>query len=88
MSMITVDGSIFLLREKFEHFECNLPRSATAKERRKTFIKKAALNFEIQRGFFLILTNYLIKLNKTPAATAEPITPATLGPIACISKKL
>ena len=23
----------------------------------------------------------------TPAATAEPITPATLGPIACINKK-
>jgi hypothetical protein len=52
MTMITVDGSIFLLHEKFEHFECNLPRSATAKERRKTFIKKAALNFKIQRGFF------------------------------------
>ena len=24
----------------------------------------------------------------TPAATAEPITPATFGPIACISRKL
>ena len=27
-------------------------------------------------------------LRSTPAATAEPITPATLGPIACISRKL
>ena len=25
---------------------------------------------------------------KTPAATAEPMTPATLGPMACISRKL
>ena len=25
---------------------------------------------------------------RIPAATAEPITPATLGPIACISRKL
>ena len=27
-------------------------------------------------------------VSNTPAATAEPITPATLGPIACISRKL
>ena len=27
-------------------------------------------------------------MSRNPAATAEPITPATLGPIACISKKL
>ena len=26
--------------------------------------------------------------NNTPAATAEPMTPATLGPMACINKKL
>ena len=26
--------------------------------------------------------------NKIPAATAEPITPDTLGPIACIKRKL
>ena len=25
--------------------------------------------------------------SRKPAATAEPITPATLGPIACISRK-
>lgn len=25
--------------------------------------------------------------SKTPAATAEPITPATFGPIACMSRK-
>ncbi len=35
--------------------------------------------------FFYIYPN---KLNKTPAATAEPITPATFGPMACINKKL
>ena len=28
------------------------------------------------------------KVNMTPAATAVPITPATLGPSACINKKL
>ncbi len=28
------------------------------------------------------------KLSRTPAATAEPMTPATLGPMACISRKL
>ena len=26
--------------------------------------------------------------SKAPAATAEPITPATFGPIACMSRKL
>ena len=31
---------------------------------------------------------YKNKRSKIPAATAEPITPATLGPIACMSKKL
>lgn len=30
----------------------------------------------------------LITLRRTPAATAEPITPATFGPIACIRRKL
>ena len=29
---------------------------------------------------------YTKKPSKTPAATADPITPATFGPIACISK--
>ena len=28
------------------------------------------------------------KPSKAPAATAEPMTPATFGPIACISRKL
>src|SRR5690554_1921631 len=31
--------------------------------------------------------NQLSSLIITPAATAEPITPATFGPIACISRK-
>ena len=29
---------------------------------------------------------YIKNPNRIPAATAEPITPATFGPIACISK--
>lgn len=29
---------------------------------------------------------YIRKLSSVPAATAEPITPATLGAMACISK--
>lgn len=32
--------------------------------------------------------DYPKKLSRIPAATAEPITPATLGPIACIRRKL
>jgi hypothetical protein len=36
----------------------------------------------------LFLFYYLQTQSKTPAATAEPITPATFGPIACINKKL
>ena len=30
--------------------------------------------------------DYIKNPSKIPAATAEPITPATLGPIACINK--
>ncbi len=29
---------------------------------------------------------YIKNPNKIPAATAEPITPATFGPMACINK--
>ena len=32
------------------------------------------------------IKNYPQIASNTPAATAEPMTPATLGPIACISK--
>mgnify|MGYP003304407403 CR=1 FL=1 len=34
----------------------------------------------------LIVISYPKILNSNPAATAEPITPATFGPIACINK--
>lgn len=37
-------------------------------------------------AFFIVLIYYPKNPNKIPAATAEPITPATFGPIACISK--
>ena len=30
--------------------------------------------------------NYIKNPSKIPAATAEPITPATFGPMACINK--
>ena len=37
---------------------------------------------------FLIAIAYPNRVSNTPAATAEPMTPATLGPMACISRKL
>jgi|GEM_PF-3131839 len=40
--------------------------------------------FHYQQNFFA----YIKKLSKIPAATAEPITPATLGAMACISRWL
>ena len=33
-----------------------------------------------------ILLPYIKNPNRIPAATAEPITPATFGPIACINR--
>ena len=53
-------------------------------------------NLNQQRLKFFPFTQYLghsVQVypniaNRIPAATAEPITPATLGPIACMSKKL
>ena len=38
-------------------------------------------------GFFLLCTYAPNTLRTKPAATAEPITPATFGPIACMSRK-
>ena len=35
-----------------------------------------------------VLFNHPRTESRTPAATAEPITPATFGPIACMSRKL
>ena len=36
--------------------------------------------------FWFYMVDYPSMLRRIPAATAEPITPATLGPIACINK--
>ena len=36
--------------------------------------------------FPLHIASYPKKLRSTPAATAEPITPATFGPMACIRR--
>ena len=42
----------------------------------------------MRNTFFIIILqmDYIKNPSKIPAATAEPITPATLGPIACINK--
>ena len=46
-------------------------------------------SFAIGSKVCLIILNYIgRKAKRIPAATAEPITPATLGPIACIKRKL
>lgn len=59
--------------------------------------KKSAINGDPLTALFLleavdvclIILNYSgRKAKRIPAATAEPITPATLGPIACIKRKL
>ena len=44
---------------------------------------------EKERPFVLLGSSHrsqLKKPNSTPAATAEPITPATFGPMACINR--
>ncbi|KAA4562063.1 hypothetical protein F3B51_18245, partial [Bacteroides ovatus] len=38
------------------------------------------------RSYLLYNVSYIKNPSRIPAATAEPITPATFGPIACISK--
>ena len=35
----------------------------------------------------MLVSNYARNARRIPAATALPITPATLGPIACINRK-
>lgn len=37
--------------------------------------------------FYIFFVYYVQRANRMPAATAEPITPATFGPIACIKRK-
>ena len=34
----------------------------------------------------IVQTDYIKNPSKIPAATAEPITPATFGPMACINR--
>lgn len=36
--------------------------------------------------YIYLQSSYFKKASNIPAATAEPITPATFGPIACINK--
>lgn len=43
-------------------------------------------NSLFNRELFIKEGFYIKKLNKVPAATAEPITPDTFGAIACISR--
>lgn len=54
------------------------------------FIKKQIGSIQKIFDTVIYLYNNIIYpniLSKTPAAMADPITPATFGPIACISKK-
>lgn len=37
--------------------------------------------------FYIFFVYYVQRASRMPAATAEPITPATFGPIACIKRK-
>lgn len=48
--------------------------------RRKTILYRSCIKSTEK------LPVYIKNPNKIPAATAEPITPATFGPIACINK--
>ena len=57
-------------------------RKSSANYLRQKKVESVTLNF-----FYTYMLHYPKKLNNIPAATAEPITPATLGPIACISRK-
>lgn len=43
-------------------------------------------NLEFSPDCVIRWADYPKKLNSTPAATAEPITPATFGPMACIRR--
>lgn len=58
----------------------------TPKETWQSKDKKKLMSCDIN-FFYCINVSYPKNDNKIPAATAEPITPATLGPMACISKK-
>ena len=48
--------------------------------------KKGVSRNEKHLFIYLGQTDYIKNPSKIPAATAEPITPATFGPIACINK--
>ena len=43
---------------------------------------------QMRNTFFamIVQTDYIKNPSKIPAATAEPITPATFGPMACINR--
>ena len=65
-------------------------------ERQKKFGKlpktKKKVDVTMTSTFFILSIKFILhypkKDSNIPAATAEPITPATLGPMACISRKL
>ena len=59
------------------------PESAVLPLHNRAVVKSCSLH----ESNFLLLSNYYPSmLRRIPAATAEPITPATFGPIACINK--
>ena len=84
MNFANIQTDIKFIREKnancFYHYSLGiLPNKKTA-----------ACHQGKQQLWLLVKPDqrFLSMLSSTPAATAEPITPATLGPMACINRKL
>ena len=79
------------LRQKFANRRLQIQRSAKMPSMGSTlmYVPLTALFVSGSRCLPYNSKDYIgRKANNIPAATAEPITPATLGPIACIKRKL
>ena len=73
-------------RQKQKFFRKYVKCNCTKKTKRGA--TDASLSFDCLRLWVAVVIFYFKNANNTPAATAEPITPATFGPIACINKWL
>ena len=73
-------------RQKQKFFQKIQKCNCTKKTKRGA--TDASLSFDCLRLWVAVVIFYFKNANNTPAATAEPITPATFGPIACINKWL
>lgn len=65
---------------------CSVPHMQQVDNSRFTINKKSVSPRDTLFLFISEYKSYPNMLNIIPAATAEPITPATFGPIACINK--